>query len=135
MAADGSPVTQTVAQRIGEIRTYFPAFSGEAISMVQAFQAKQYNLGISDFAQLLKTVSQYLDQVKSDNDQTKALTKRLTTSITTEVTALATQITTLQSRLDSLSKTLAGASATVAGKCRGTETGTDPTTGVLEHPT
>jgi hypothetical protein len=60
------PSHSSAGDRLKEIRDYWPAFTSGIITMTKDFKEEEYSLGISKLAEILRTVSDYLDEVQRD---------------------------------------------------------------------
>jgi hypothetical protein len=97
-----SPANGTLITRIKEIREYLPLFTNKVIIIVRDFQQEEYNLGISDFAALLKIVSDYLSKVEKNKALSNSLTSDFQTKLDAVKTSLNNQKTVLEDSIATL---------------------------------
>lgn len=88
--------------RIKEIREYLPAFTSQVTTIIKDFQQEEYNLGISDFSALLKTASDYLDEVEKDKRLSNMLTSDFKIKLDNIKANLDYQKGTLEARINNL---------------------------------
>ena len=93
------------AIRVQEIAKYLPPFTTGVTNIIKDFYKEEYNLGISDLEQLLRTVSDYLKKVQDDKAMKAELVNNLDTALNGQKNALDAQVTALNVRIDALKAT------------------------------
>ncbi|HVV04175.1 MAG TPA: hypothetical protein VHC96_08120 [Puia sp.] len=107
------PANSDYAMRVHEIAQYLPEFTTGVTNVIKDFYSKEYSLGISDFAKMLQTVSDYLEKAEADKNQRDPLVSDLTTALTGQKTALDSQLTVLDTRIQTLKNTTASGQAQI----------------------
>ena len=113
-----SNVNPEFKKELKAIQTYWKPFSTDAINMVQAFEQKQYNLGIQNLENLLETTTEYLKVVEDDKSATKLLKVGLAKPITDSLTKLEAIITKVNGELSALPKPSTSNSALIVSNLK-----------------
>ncbi len=98
------PASNLFSLRNKQIRQYFPEFASNVIDMTRYFAEEEYSLGISKLAEVLKTVSDYLDRVEYDKVKYKELASAMEKRLETDHKKLEADRKNLANRIDALNR-------------------------------
>jgi len=84
------------------ILTYWPTISNDGIATVKAFSLKDYTLGISNLANLMSNISQFIDSIQKDATAKGVLQTAYVAKLDTLTNQISSQINTLNGQISSL---------------------------------
>ncbi|HMG69040.1 MAG TPA: hypothetical protein VK588_15185 [Chitinophagaceae bacterium] len=96
------PANTAFNDRIKEVRNYLSEFTTGIMTMIKDFDQEQYSLGIAKLGEVLKTTSDYIDQMQKDKRLEDMFETELSASLTTQKNSLEAEKTQLNTRLAAL---------------------------------
>lgn len=99
----GTDSTNSLKQELRMISGYWPEFSTNTINMIESLSNKEYGLAIDDMNQMLRLISNYLEDRKEDKASKDSAVAVLTGTITVDLVSLRSQLTEAERKINTIS--------------------------------